>query len=102
MGFTSPINEYADFIKFIDRTHCNNIVSIFKDTLMYNAVYSIYCVYIALMNIINSTDEDRDEKWLEYKDNYTLHLLRKLNKFNYDSAFSSPLSQQRCKKSSSS
>ena len=56
MGFTSPINEYADFIKFIDRTHCNNIVLVFKDELMYNAVYSIYCVYIALMKIINSTD----------------------------------------------
>ena len=57
---------------------------------MYNAVYSIYCVYIALMNIINTTDEDSDEKWLDYKDNYTLHLLRKLNKFNYDSAFRLP------------
>ena len=33
------------------------------------------------MKIINSTDDDRDEKWLDYKDNYTLHLLRKFNKF---------------------
>ena len=90
MGFTSPIQSYSDFITFIDRDHCNDIQSVFKDEIMFNSIYTIYCVTIDLMKIVNSQMEDRDDKWQFYIDNYLYKLLTKLNKFNKDSAYNLP------------
>ena len=90
MGFTSPIQSYSDFITFIDRDHCNDIQSVFKDEIMFNSIYTIYCVNIDLMKIVNSQMEDRDDKWQFYIDNYLYKLLTKLNKFNKDSAYNLP------------
>ena len=90
MGFTSPITSYSGFITFISRDHCNDIQSVFKDEIMFNSIYTIYCVNKDVMSIVNSQIEDRDDKWQFYINNYSFKLITRLNKFNKDSAYNLP------------
>ena len=78
MNMTMPIENYSDFITFINRSNLNDISTIVRDEIICNAIYAIWTTYDDRMQIMHYNPMDL----AEFLASYHSKLIAKFNIYN--------------------